>query len=119
MYPSKDIVDNVMNSADHATLIAAVKAAGLGDTLKGAGPSPLYELCSNESELQECQDRMVVAVAFTSEHPFLPDAITDLKGLCVARFAEVTEMYGIACLYAGIEGWRHLSYSERTDIESV
>jgi hypothetical protein len=63
---------------------------------------------------------MVVAVAFTSEHDFLPDdAIAELKGLCVARFAEATEQYGIACLYAGIEGWRQFSYSERTDIESV
>jgi uncharacterized surface protein with fasciclin (FAS1) repeats len=35
MYPSKDIVDNAVNSADHTTLVAAVKAAGLVDTLKG------------------------------------------------------------------------------------
>src|SRR5689334_20036805 len=32
MYPSKDIVDNAVNSADHRTLVAAVKAAGLVDT---------------------------------------------------------------------------------------
>src|SRR5258705_5844347 len=38
MYPSKDIVDNAVNSADHTTLVAAVKAAGLVDTLKGQGP---------------------------------------------------------------------------------
>src|SRR5262245_31525076 len=35
MFPSKDIVDNAVNSADHTTLVAAVKAAGLVDTLKG------------------------------------------------------------------------------------
>jgi len=35
MYPSKDIVDNAVNSADHTTLVAAVKAAGLVETLKG------------------------------------------------------------------------------------
>src|SRR5258707_9681756 len=34
MYPSKDIVDNAVNPADHTTLVAAVKAAGLVDTLK-------------------------------------------------------------------------------------
>ncbi|MES2530535.1 MAG: fasciclin domain-containing protein, partial [Pseudomonadota bacterium] len=34
MYPSKDIVDNAVNSKDHTTLVAAVKAAGLVDTLK-------------------------------------------------------------------------------------
>jgi uncharacterized surface protein with fasciclin (FAS1) repeats len=37
MYSSKDIVDNAVNSKDHTTLVAAVKAAGLVETLKGAG----------------------------------------------------------------------------------
>lgn len=35
MLPSKDIIDNAVNSKDHTTLVAAVKAAGLVDTLKG------------------------------------------------------------------------------------
>ena len=38
MYPAKDIVDNAVNSADHTTLVAAVKAAGLVATLKSKGP---------------------------------------------------------------------------------
>ncbi|MGH6875144.1 MAG: fasciclin domain-containing protein, partial [Aestuariivirgaceae bacterium] len=38
MYPSKTIVDNAVNSKDHTTLVAAVKAAGLVDTLQGSGP---------------------------------------------------------------------------------
>lgn len=38
MYPSRDIVENAVNSADHTTLVAAVKAAGLVETLKGKGP---------------------------------------------------------------------------------
>jgi uncharacterized surface protein with fasciclin (FAS1) repeats len=38
MSENKDIIDNAMNSADHKTLVAAVKAAGLVDTLKGEGP---------------------------------------------------------------------------------
>jgi hypothetical protein len=38
MFPNKDIIDNAVNSADHTALVAAVKAAGLVDTLKGAGP---------------------------------------------------------------------------------
>jgi uncharacterized surface protein with fasciclin (FAS1) repeats len=42
MYPAKDIVDNAMNSADHTTLVAAVKAAGLVDTLKGPGPFTVF-----------------------------------------------------------------------------
>jgi uncharacterized surface protein with fasciclin (FAS1) repeats len=42
MYPTKDIVDNAMNSKDHTTLVAAVKAAGLVDTLKGKGPFTVF-----------------------------------------------------------------------------
>ncbi len=42
MYANKDIIDNAVNSADHTTLVAAVKAAGLVDTLKGAGPFTVF-----------------------------------------------------------------------------
>jgi uncharacterized surface protein with fasciclin (FAS1) repeats len=42
MYPSKNIVENAVNSKDHTTLVAAVKAAGLVDTLEGAGPFTVF-----------------------------------------------------------------------------
>jgi uncharacterized surface protein with fasciclin (FAS1) repeats len=42
MYPTKDIVDNAVNSKDHTTLVAAVKAAGLAETLKSAGPFTVF-----------------------------------------------------------------------------
>jgi uncharacterized surface protein with fasciclin (FAS1) repeats len=42
MLESKDIVDNAVNSKDHTTLVAAVKAAGLVDTLKGKGPFTVF-----------------------------------------------------------------------------
>ncbi len=42
MVKEKDIVDNAMNSKDHTTLVAAVKAAGLVDTLKGPGPFTVF-----------------------------------------------------------------------------
>jgi len=42
MYANKDIIDNAVNSKDHTTLVAAVKAAGLVDTLKGAGPFTVF-----------------------------------------------------------------------------
>ena len=42
MYPTKDIVDNAVNSKDHTTLVAAVQAAGLVETLKSAGPFTLF-----------------------------------------------------------------------------
>jgi len=42
MYPSKNIVENAMNSKDHKTLVAAVKAAGLVETLQSAGPFTVF-----------------------------------------------------------------------------
>ncbi|MGB6429207.1 MAG: fasciclin domain-containing protein [Candidatus Acidiferrales bacterium] len=42
MYPSKNIIENALNSADHTTLVAAVKAAGLVDTLVGPGPFTVF-----------------------------------------------------------------------------
>ena len=38
MYPAKNIIENAVNSKDHTTLVAAVKAAGLVETLQGKGP---------------------------------------------------------------------------------
>jgi uncharacterized surface protein with fasciclin (FAS1) repeats len=42
MYPSKNIVENAVNSKDHTTLVAAVKAAGLVETLQTAGPFTVF-----------------------------------------------------------------------------
>ena len=42
MYPTKDIIDNAVNSKDHTTLVAAVKAAGLVETLKSPGPFTVF-----------------------------------------------------------------------------
>ena len=42
MYANKDIIDNAVNSKDHTTLVAAVKAAGLVETLKGKGPFTVF-----------------------------------------------------------------------------
>ena len=42
MYKTKNIVENAMNSADHTTLVAAVKAAGLVETLQGKGPFTVF-----------------------------------------------------------------------------
>jgi uncharacterized surface protein with fasciclin (FAS1) repeats len=42
MLASKDIIDNAVNSKDHTTLVAAVKAAGLVETLKGPGPFTVF-----------------------------------------------------------------------------
>src|ERR1700723_4651943 len=42
MFPSKNIIENAVNSQDHTTLVAAVKAAGLVDTLEGPGPFTVF-----------------------------------------------------------------------------
>ncbi len=42
MYPTKNIIENAVNSKDHTTLVAAVKAAGLVETLSGAGPFMVF-----------------------------------------------------------------------------
>ena len=51
MYPAKDIVANAVNSKDHTTLVAAVKAAGLVETLQSKGPftvfAPTNDACEN------------------------------------------------------------------------
>ena len=47
MYPTKNIVENAVNSKDHTTLVAAVKAAGLVDTLSGPGPFTVFAPTNN------------------------------------------------------------------------
>lgn len=47
MYPTKNIVENAMNSKDHTTLVAAVKAAGLVETLQGEGPFTVFAPTNN------------------------------------------------------------------------
>src|SRR6195952_2641725 len=42
MYPTKNIIENAVNSKDHKTLVAAVKAAGLVETLEGPGPFTVF-----------------------------------------------------------------------------
>src|SRR5271166_6078433 len=47
MFPSKNIIDNAVKSKDHTTLVAAVKAAGLVETLKGPGPFTVFAPTNN------------------------------------------------------------------------
>lgn len=42
MFPNKNIIENAVNSADHTTLVAAVKAGGLVETLQGKGPFTVF-----------------------------------------------------------------------------
>lgn len=51
MYPSKNIVENAVNSKDHTTLVAAVKAAGLVETLQGPGPFTVFAPTNSAFEM--------------------------------------------------------------------
>ncbi len=51
MYPSKNIVENAVNSKDHTTLVAAVKAAGLVETLQSAGPFTVFAPTNSAFEM--------------------------------------------------------------------
>jgi uncharacterized surface protein with fasciclin (FAS1) repeats len=44
MYPSKNIIENAVNSEDHTTFVAAVNAAGLAETLEGGGPFTVFAI---------------------------------------------------------------------------
>jgi len=55
MFPSKNIIENAVNSADHTTLVAAVKAAGLVDTLQG--PGTVHRVRADQRRVQEAAGR--------------------------------------------------------------
>ncbi len=55
MSPSKNIIQNAVNSDDHTTLVAAVKAAGLVDNSRGTWS--LHRLCSHQRSLRETSRR--------------------------------------------------------------
>ena len=55
MYPSKNIIQNAVNSKDHTTLVAAVKAAGLVETLQG--PGPVHRVRADQRRVREAAGR--------------------------------------------------------------
>lgn len=72
MSAKKDIVDNAVNSADHTTLVAAVKAAGLVDTLKGPGPFTVF------APTNEAFDKLPAGTVDTLVKPENKDALTKI-----------------------------------------
>ena len=55
MYPTKNIIENAVNSADHTTLVAAVKAAGLVETLQG--PGAVHSVCTDQRSFRQAACR--------------------------------------------------------------
>jgi len=71
MFPSKNIVENAVNSKDHTTLVAAVKAAGLVDTLAGPGPFTVF------APVNKAFDKLPAGTDYAA--PKLQAALRDLK----------------------------------------
>ena len=63
MYANKDIIDNAVNSKDHTTLVAAVKAAGLVDTLKSPGPFTVFAPTNTAFSASACRHGRYTAEA--------------------------------------------------------
>jgi hypothetical protein len=80
---------------------------------------PAYDICTNAEGLEESRGRLVVAVSFVSCSDFTSEAIAEVKALCVAKFTEAAAVWGISCAFAGVEGWRRLSYIEQAVIEAA
>lgn len=72
MYSTKDIVDNAVNSKDHTTLVAAVKAAGLVETLKSAGPFTVF------APTNEAFDKLPAGTVETLVKPENKEALTKI-----------------------------------------
>ncbi len=72
MYPPKNIVENAMNSKDHTTLVTAVKAAGLVDTLEGPGPFTVF------APTNEAFDKLPAGTVDTLVKPENKDQLTKI-----------------------------------------
>jgi len=92
MYPSKNIVENAVNSKDHTTLVAAVTAAGLVETLQGAGPFTVFAPTNEAFEKlppgtvemllkPENKDALVNVLTY---HVVAADAMSDAIGKMIA-----------------------------------
>ncbi len=72
MFPTKSIVENAVNSADHTTLVAAVKAAGLVETLEGPGPFTVF------APTNEAFDKLPAGTVDTLVKPENKDTLTKI-----------------------------------------
>lgn len=72
MYPTKNIVENAVNSKDHTTLVAAVKAAGLVETLESAGPFTVF------APTNEAFDKLPAGTVDNLVKPENKDALTKI-----------------------------------------
>ena len=74
MFPNKNIIENAVNSADHTTLVAAVKAAGLVDTLQGSGPFTVF--APTNAAFQKLPAGTVETLLMAENKPVLTKVLT-------------------------------------------
>lgn len=79
MDPTKTVVDNAANSKDHTTLVAAIRAAGLVDTLQGSGPFTVF------APTDAAFDKLPSGTVQTMLHPGYKNKLTDLLTYHVVR----------------------------------
>lgn len=92
MYPSKNIIENAVNSKDHTTLVAAVQAAGLVETLSGAGPFTVFaptnaafeKLPPGTVEMLLKPENKEALVNVLTYHVVAADAMSDAIGKMIA-----------------------------------
>ena len=117
MYPSKDIVSNAVNSKDHTTLVAAVKAAGLVETLQGEGPFTVF--APTNSAFEKLPDGTVATLLKPENKAKLQGVLTyhvvagkynakDLKKWILHRFLHRSYFYFLC----------YLKKQKNTDVQS-
>jgi uncharacterized surface protein with fasciclin (FAS1) repeats len=74
MFPNKNIIENAVNSADHTTLVAAVKAAGLVDTRQGPGPFTVF--APTNAAFQKLPAGTVETLLMAENKPLLTKVLT-------------------------------------------
>ena len=95
MYPTKTIVENAVNSKDHTTLVAAVKAAGLVDTLSGPGPFTVF------APTNEAFAKLPAGTVDTLVKPENKDALTKILTYHVVSGAMTSKMIAKAIKEGG------------------
>ena len=105
MYPSKNIIENAVNSTDHTTLVAALKAAGLVETLQGEGPFTVF------APVNKAFDKLPKGMAATLLKPENKAALTAVLTyhvipgkISAADFVAAVKKGGGEATYKTVEG---------------
>jgi uncharacterized surface protein with fasciclin (FAS1) repeats len=105
MYPSKNIIENAVNSKDHTTLVAAVNAAGLAETLQGDGPFTVF------APVNKAFDKLPKGMVETLLKPENKAALTAMLNyhvipgkISAADFVAAVKKGGGQAMYKTVEG---------------